>query len=67
MIRFRGILPLVLGVLFYLTPWTLWACPRCVDATPYGRSLLLAVWVILPLPAILGSALYLWIRKSSQD
>lgn len=47
-------------------PGILDACPRCVDATPYKTGMQLAVIVLLPVPAILATLLFLWVRKESR-
>ena len=42
------------------------ACPLCVDATPYKKGLMWAVWFILPVPFALAGWLYYMIRRSIQ-
>jgi len=42
------------------------ACPLCVDATPYKHGLLMAVFVLLPVPFVLIGGLLLWIRKAAK-
>lgn len=44
----------------------LWACPRCVDATPYKLGLQMAVVVLLPVPLVLGFLIYRWLKKAEQ-
>jgi hypothetical protein len=58
----------ILGGLFLilLTSPGLWACPRCVDATPYKLGLQMAVVVLLPVPLVLGFLIYRWLKKSEE-
>ena len=44
-----------------------WACPRCVDATPYKLGLQLAVVVLLPVPFVCAFLVYRFIRKAGQE
>gem|GEM_PF-6842575 len=44
-----------------------WACPRCVDATPYKSGMQWAVVFLLPIPLGLGTGLFLWLRKAAQN
>ncbi|HUO57240.1 MAG TPA: hypothetical protein VMV05_03590 [bacterium] len=46
-----------------LTVDWVWACPRCVDATPYKLGLQLAVVVLLPVPF----ACAYWVYRSIRD
>lgn len=48
-------------------PYAVWACPRCVDATPYKTGMLVAVLVLLPLPLTIGFFLYRWIQKAEKE
>jgi hypothetical protein len=56
----------VLAVHFWVLPFALEACPRCVDATPYKSGLQLAVVLLLPVPFALVTALFFWIRRASE-
>lgn len=48
-------------------PYAAWACPRCVDATPYQTGMFVAVLVLLPLPAVIGFFLYRWIQRAEKE
>ena len=56
----------VLAVNIWILPSMLLACPRCVDATPYKTGMQVAVAVLLPIPIILVTALFFWIRNASK-
>lgn len=45
---------------------SLWACPRCVDATPYKTGMQLAVAVLLPVPFALAYGIYRFIRYETK-
>jgi hypothetical protein len=57
----------VLAVNICLLPSVLLACPRCVDATPYKTGMQMAVAILLPIPAVLVTALFFWIRNASKE
>ena len=42
-----------------------WACPLCVNATPYKDGLLWAVGLLIPVPFVLAYLMYGWIRRAS--
>jgi hypothetical protein len=48
-----------------LPPVALWACPLCVNATPYKNGLLWAVGLLIPVPFVLAYLMYGWIRRAS--
>ena len=52
---------------FYLFPLLVEACPLCVNASPFKKSMLLAVFVLLPVPFALVGGLVLWIRKAAKE
>jgi hypothetical protein len=56
----------VLAVNIWFLPSVLLACPRCVDATPYKTGMQVAVAVLLPIPIVLVTALFFWIRNASK-
>jgi hypothetical protein len=56
----------VLAVNILFLPSVLLACPRCVDATPYKTGMQVAVALLLPIPIILVTALFFWIRNASK-
>jgi hypothetical protein len=58
--------PKLTALAVLLAPWAAFACPRCVDATPYKTGMLIAVLVLLPIPLVLGFSLYRWIRKAEE-
>lgn len=45
----------------------LWACPRCLAASPYKTGLFWAVLVLLPVPFILAGWLVWFIRRSKPE
>src|SRR5580693_5764812 len=53
-------------VIILFLPSVLLACPRCVDATPYKTGMQVAVAVLLPIPIVLVTALFFWIRNASK-
>jgi hypothetical protein len=54
---------LVMGMI--LVPVAIWACPLCVNATPYKDGLLWAVGLLIPVPFVLAYLMYGWIRRAS--
>ncbi len=54
-----------LSVIVVFAPITLWACPLCVNATPYKDGLLWAVGFLIPVPFVLAYLMYGWIRRAS--
>jgi hypothetical protein len=50
---------------FILAPVAVWACPLCVNATPYKDGLLWAVGFLIPVPFVLAYLMYGWIRRAS--
>ncbi|HJT23597.1 MAG TPA: hypothetical protein VJ873_03420, partial [bacterium] len=44
----------------------LWACPRCVDATPYKTGLFWGVLFLMPIPFLLVGGVVLWIVRHSK-
>jgi len=48
-----------------LAPVAVWACPLCVNATPYKDGLLWAVGLLIPVPFVLAYLMYGWIRRAS--
>jgi len=55
----------ILVIYLILTPAVLWACPLCVNATPYREGLLWAVGLLIPVPFVLAYLMYGWIRRAS--
>jgi hypothetical protein len=53
-------------VVILLFPSAMVACPRCLEASPYKTGLFWAVLMLLPIPFILASLLFLWIRRASK-
>jgi hypothetical protein len=65
-IRFKVVL-FILPVSFYLSAASfVLACPRCIDATPYKAGIQMAVLFLLPIPFILLTSLFLYIRHYSK-
>jgi hypothetical protein len=58
------LLPILL-VMAIFSPISAWACPLCVNATPYRDGLLVAVGFLLPVPFVLAYCIYGWIRRAS--
>lgn len=56
---------LTLFIIVVFAPGTLWACPLCVNATPYKDGLLWAVGFLIPVPFVLVYLMYGWIRRAS--
>ena len=54
---------LVMGMI--LAPVAVWACPLCVNATPYKDGLLWGVGLLIPVPFVLAYLMYGWIRRAS--
>jgi hypothetical protein len=52
-------------ILAMLMPGAVWACPLCVNATPYKDGLLWAVGLLIPVPFVLAYLMYGWIRRAS--
>lgn len=44
----------------------LWACPRCVDATPYKIGLFWGVLFLMPLPFLVFGGVIFWIIRHSK-
>ena len=53
------------AMLMVLAPSVLWACPLCVNASPYKDGLLWAVGLLLPVPFVSAYLIYGWIRRAS--
>jgi hypothetical protein len=53
----------VISVIF--APLAVWACPLCVNATPYKDGLLWAVGLLIPVPFVLAYLMYGWIRRAA--
>lgn len=62
----RSLWLLVSVVIFYFSASMALACPLCVDATPYKHGMLIAVFVLLPVPFLLAGGLFLWVRRMSK-
>jgi hypothetical protein len=54
-----------LAVIAVFVPIVSWACPLCVNATPYKDGLLWAVGFLIPVPFVLAYLMYGWIRRAS--
>jgi hypothetical protein len=52
-------------MMIVLVPAAVWACPLCVNATPYKDGLLWAVGLLIPVPFVLAYFMYGWIRRAS--
>jgi hypothetical protein len=63
--KLTNTLTLVLVMWMVLAPVAVWACPLCVNATPYKDGLLWAVGLLIPVPFILAYLMYGWIRRAA--
>jgi hypothetical protein len=52
-------------IMAVFVPVLVWACPLCVNATPYKNGLLWAVGFLIPVPFVLAYLMYGWIRRAS--
>ncbi len=55
------------GFLMGLVPVSVWACPLCVNASPYKDGLLVAVGFLIFVPFIAAYFMYGWIRRASNE